>query len=986
MAAGQGFVGRSSELTDLAGALDRATHGRAEGATQGWATTVLVAGEAGIGKTRLLEELGQLAGDRSVPVLWGRATNEEGAPAFWPWRQVLRTWVAGSDPDAARALLGEGADGLARIAPELRSLGPAVGVTAVTASGAAGAEQRFVLFEQVRTLLTAVAAERGLVVVLDDLHWADTASLRLLAHLARESGDARLLVACALRPLDAERAGTPGEVVAEVSRQRSTVRLDLAGMADGEVGEQLAQVLGRPPEPDEVETIVRRTAGNPLFVQEIGRLLTARYASRSSAGHAGVDLEGRVPGAVRSAIGQRLAYLPVGCRAMLAQASVLGVDIDLRLLAEVTDLAIDAVLAHLDDARAAGVVTQARSSSRYRFAHDLVRECLDLDNTSSARARLHMQAAEHLAGRLDDTYLSEIAHHRLEALPRGDAMAAVRAGCDAARLAMDQLAFEDAARLYNRALSAAPAAELGAAARCRLLVEVARARLLGHDVGAAMVVCEQAANLAIGTHDVEALGEAALVLQEIAQPDWNAKVQVWCRRALAGLPTGDSPLRAKLLAQHAIARMDEIENPAVVAAGAEALVIAERLDDPGALLAALRARQLARSSPDGVSERLSLAERMARLAARTQDDGALLWAHLWRFDALVQLGHIDEAEEELDRCAPVVGRMRQPLARWHLLRGRAAIHLGRGRFDDALAATREATAEAQRGQHASALSSAAVKLVIAVLTGDPEVAADVPPLPDDLPPPIAAVARLSYAEWHLAFGRHDEARRLYRLLPPPTWRPPPWLRPNVAAYRAVIAAALGDRAGADATYGSLLPDADIHVASGAGTVVTRGSTQHHLGVAAAACGRTDAAVDHLRAAIAANRKAGLPPCTVESTCQLAEILRDRDRPGDLQEAATLATEAKDAADRLGMAPAADRARAVLAGLPGPGPDHPLSPRERDIAVLVAEGLTNRQIGETAHISERTAENHVQHILTKLRFNTRSQIASWVTARRWPTGR
>jgi DNA-binding CsgD family transcriptional regulator/tetratricopeptide (TPR) repeat protein len=986
MAAGQGFVGRSSELTHLLGALDRATEARAQGATQGWATTVLVAGEAGIGKTRLLEELGRLASERSVPVLWGRATHEAGAPAFWPWRQVLRTWVAGTDPDAARALLGEGADGLARIAPELRALGPAADVTAVSASGAAGAEQRFALFEQVRTFLTGVAAERGLVLVLDDLHWADTASLRLLAHLTREVGDARLLVAGAFRPLDADQAGEPGEVVAEVSRQRSAVRLDLAGMADGEVGEQLAQVLGRPPDPDEVETIVRRTAGNPLFVQEVGRLLTARSASDSSAGHGEADLDGRIPDAVRSAIGERLAYLPVDSRAMLAQASVLGVDIDLRLLAKVADLTIDGVLSHLDDALATGVVTQARSAARYRFAHDLVRECLDLDNTPRDRARLHLRAAEHLAGRLDDAYLSEIAHHRLEALPLGDAEAAVRAGCDAARLAMDQLAFEDAARLYAWALSAAPAIDLGAAARCRLLVEMARARLLAHDVGAAMAVCEQAADLAVRTHDVEALGEAALVLQEIAQPDWNAKVQAWCRRALAGLPIGDSPLRAKLLAQHAIARMDEIESPAVAAAGAEALAMAERLNDPGALLAALRARQLARSSPDGVTERLGLADRMARLGARTHDDGALQWGHLWRFDALVQLGRIDEAEDELDQFASVVRRMRQPLARWHLLRSRAAIHLGRGRFHEALAATREATAEAERGQHASALSAAAVKLVIAVLTGDPEVAADVPPLPDDLPPPIAPVARLSYAEWHLAFGRRDEAKRLYLLLPPPTWRPPPWLRPNVAAYRGMIAATLGDRAGADAAYESLLPAADVHVASGAGAVLTRGSTQHHLGVAAAGCGRTEVAIDHLRAAITANRTAGLPPCAAEATCRLAEILRERDHPGDHQEAASLADEVQDAADRLGMAPVADRARAVLAGLPDHGPDDPLSPREREIAALVAQGLTNRQIAETAHISERTAENHVQHILTKLGFNTRSQIASWVTARRWPTGR
>jgi DNA-binding NarL/FixJ family response regulator len=200
----------------------------------------------------------------------------------------------------------------------------------------------------------------------------------------------------------------------------------------------------------------------------------------------------------------------------------------------------------------------------------------------------------------------------------------------------------------------------------------------------------------------------------------------------------------------------------------------------------------------------------------------------------------------------------------------------------------------------------------------------------------------------------------------------------------VVAAALGDSAAAAAAYGQLLPHAAVHVASGAGVILTRGSTERFLGISAAACGRLDVAVDHLRAAVAANRNAGLHACTTESQGALAEVLHRRGGPGDPEDAVAVAAEAEAEAKRLGMAPVQAQAHAVLTDLGRPSgdgdADSPLSRREHEIARLVAKGLTNRQIAADAHIAERTAENHVQHILTKLGFSTRTQIATWVTAR------
>jgi DNA-binding NarL/FixJ family response regulator len=174
------------------------------------------------------------------------------------------------------------------------------------------------------------------------------------------------------------------------------------------------------------------------------------------------------------------------------------------------------------------------------------------------------------------------------------------------------------------------------------------------------------------------------------------------------------------------------------------------------------------------------------------------------------------------------------------------------------------------------------------------------------------------------------------------------------------------------------------VCGGAGVVLITGPVRLSLGKAAAILGRLDDAVQHLRASIAMSERIGMPPSVASGTYELAKVLSRRNRPGDRAEASALAVSAAALADRLGMRPLRDRARDLAASLDGHGPG-PLTRREREIAGLVAQGLTNRQIAAMAHISERTAETHIQHILDKLGFASRTQIAAWVAAEK-PTYR
>jgi len=326
------------------------------------------------------------------------------------------------------------------------------------------------------------------------------------------------------------------------------------------------------------------------------------------------------------------------------------------------------------------------------------------------------------------------------------------------------------------------------------------------------------------------------------------------------------------------------------------------LGKPESLIAVLWARQHINSGPDGNVERLSIGNRMITLAPRT-GDWVGLWGHLWRFDALMQLGRVREAELELDLVEPVVARLDQPIARWHQQRGRAAILEGRGRFAEADAVMVDAARMAERGRNPHDVAN--MQLARAHIEMQTDTDFRVPSI-DVLERGFGSriMARIALAGLCAETGQLDRAREVYRGLPPLAEVPKPaWFRLLLHDQYARITSALGDVETADAVYRELLPHADLHVTTGAGVLLTNGSVQHSLGITAAVCGRVDDAIQHLRASIAANTEAGLTPRVAESRHRLALVLRER---GDRAEAEAEAREAKAIAARLGMVPLAAR--------------------------------------------------------------------------------
>src|SRR5215469_6487883 len=360
------FAGRARELQAVAACLARLQAG------QGGA--ILVSGEPGIGKTSLAGRVESRAAELGVPVAWGSCADDEGAPPLWPWRQIL----AGC---AARLAPGDGPrDPPSRILP---------GVADQNRAGAAApppdGSERFRLFESLTADVGAAAAAAGLVVVLDDLQWADPMSAMLLAHLGRGLPASRVLVVAAYRDQELGQNAPAQAAVAALVREPGTAQLGLAGLAEAEVADQLEATYGRRFDLRVVAGVASRTGGNPFFVAELGRLVNdAAPAGQAGAG----SWETGLPEGVRAVIGQRLARLPASCRDVLSTAAVIAPAIDVPTVAAAGQLTLETVLAGLDTAGAAGLVRTAAGEPT-GFSHALARDVIRAEVPLSRQFGIH---------------------------------------------------------------------------------------------------------------------------------------------------------------------------------------------------------------------------------------------------------------------------------------------------------------------------------------------------------------------------------------------------------------------------------------------------------------------------------------------------------------------------------------------------------------------------------------------------------------------
>lgn len=765
-------------------------------------------------------------------------------------------------------------------------------------------------------------------------------------------------------------------LVAGLPRDPVTRRLDLRGLSAAAVGRQLAALVGRDVTGTKVTQVHAVTGGNPFFVSEMGRLLAER----------GPDAP--VTATVRAAIHSRLDALSPGCVGLLQAASIAGREFSVPVVAAMLDRSALDCLGPLDEALAAGLVEVAAPLDEHRFPHVLVRDAIEAGLPTTERVRWHRAAAAAVEtvhrGRIEP-HLSDLARHWAVAAVLGERERAARWIERAADEAMRRLAYEEAARFYRLALGIT-AGHVDALERCRLLLALAGALRLTGERSSQLEACREAAGIARARHRPDLVADAALRLESGGTPESDLTVKRLCEEALAGLGPRPTPLRARLTARLSDVWMYLNDLDAAGLASEEALAVAQQCGDPVAAVAALRARQLVRSDPDGVDERARLAQQLLAVGRSSSDRETQLWAHLWRIDVLFQRGDLAGVARELEVLGWCVEEVRGPVARWQHLRCRAALAQAQARFDDALRLAHEGFAElSPTGQPSAVVTRNNVLSLVGHHVGHDasgsvaayglaDTGADAPEFPT-----AGVIFSLAPAFLLADAGRLAEAAPVYRRLGPvATWRPLPHVVTVSYAFGIAVAAALDLLDDVAALRERLAAFRGHHVASGAGAVVYQGPVELYLGTSAAHLGLHDAAVADLESAASRCAVSGAAAFQTEARCELATALAHRSRPGDLPRARALAADVVREARRLGMTPFVERATRLQDRLDSALV--PLTPREREVAELVAQGLTNREIATRLYLSERTAQNHVQHILTKLGLSNRSQIAVWITER------
>ena len=656
------IVGRDHELADLGSALEEAASGRG--------SLMLVTGEPGIGKTRLLSEVAQAAAERGGRVATGRCWEEGGAPPYWPWVQIVR--ALGGDLEELAVSAGT------RAAP-----------TVVVPEG-----ERLALFDAVGSFLRVAASERLLLIVLDDLHAGDEPSLLLLRFLGDALTDARVLLVASYREGE-QRVRELSGSFAELARVGR--RLPLRGLMAADIQAYVMTATGSNMSRRAVARLHEVTGGNPYFLGEVVRLLAAED-TLERLDEPSEDRLLRIPEEVRVVIRDRVAALPREAVAALRLAAVIGREFDLDLLQRGSPLSPARLMAVLAKAAAVGLIVEVSATpQRYSFAHDLVRETLYDDLPPRRRLEFHRalgRLLESMYGDDLDPYLSEIAHHLRLAAPLGDAGPAteylVRAGDHAAAV----LAYEEAAIHFRRALDLLPAAGGGSVKRRGdLMLRLGDAQWRSGNVSGARLTFERAIEVARHSADPQMLARGVLGLVTAlgglllyARFPVGSSPMGLLEEALAALPAGDSAPRARLLA-HLALEMWSGNEPVErrVAISEEAIEMARRLGDSEALVAGLHSRSWALTAPGRARERLAHTDEMLRVAKETVNPEVEFLAHDARLHCYLELCDRSGVEAETQAMTEIAERMGQPFYRWHTvcLGGRTLGATLDGRFAEA---------------------------------------------------------------------------------------------------------------------------------------------------------------------------------------------------------------------------------------------------------------------------------------------------------------
>ncbi len=892
------YVGRVAErerLTELWGQ-----------AQEGSLRLVLIAGEAGVGKTRLSTHLALDAHEVGATVLYGRCDEDLGVP-YQPWVQALGHLVR----EAPQKILDDhverhGGD-LARLVPTLRDRVPEL----PSPRESDPETERYLLYAAAAGLLEVASEDEPLLLILDDLHWADQPTLSLLRHVVTADSSMRVMVVGTYRDSDLSRDHPLTALLADLHREQGRERIKLTGLDSDDVLALMEALAGQ--ELDDgaralAAEITRETAGNPFFAGELLRHLTESGAiaqHEDGSWHLVGDLaELGLPQSVREVIGRRVERLGPDARTALSAAAVIGRDFDLQMLLAVLDLSEARLLDLLEEAVAASLLMESGGQAgRFTFVHALVEYTLYEDLGATRRALLHRQVAEALEERCGDEpgeRLGELAYHWAEAVVSSDTAAkAMRYVRQAAERALQQLAPDEAVRWYRQALELSDQAPGGERSeRCELLIGLGEAqRQIGnHEFRQTLL---DAAQLAQELNDTDRLCRAVLANSRgwVTARQFGAvdAERVQALEAAAGALPDDDPRRAQMLALLAYELHFGGEPARCRALAAEAIEIARAAGDPAALAHTLANATAATWGVDTLQERQRVSDELLELVQHLDDPRLILWTALRRTVVGLQAGERSQVESGLAAMRTLAASVPQPLITYMLLRLESGWALVQGDLQAAeqwaIQAHEVATASGE--PDAAGMLDAQLSRVryfqgryAELVEGALRRAGK----PDSL-----ALWRAAAALALIESGRADEARELalaedlQSVRWDETWLIAMFIWAEVCSRLRVL-----DRAGE--FYELLAPLSGQFVAGGS---IVSGSIDSALGQLAATIGRYEQAEEHFAAAAEFEERLGAPLFLARTHVGWASALIARGRPEDLDRAQHMLEQAEEAAGRLG---------------------------------------------------------------------------------------
>jgi DNA-binding SARP family transcriptional activator len=671
------FVGRERELHALAQAWSAAAAGRRQ--------AVLVSGEPGIGKSRLVAEMANRAHEDGALVLHGHCDDELAMP-YQPFVEAISFFVEHSD---ASLLAGHVAAHGAELALLVPSLSHRLGVLPPPRSADPDAA-RYLLFASVTALLTTVSQARPVVIVLDDLHWADKPTLALLRYLVTAPEHNRLLVLATYRSSELSKDHALSQLLATMHRFAGVTRLSISGLDHDEILRLVEAFAGHSLDGaggDLADLLQRETDGNPFFVREVLRhLVESGVVEQAASGQwvTGAALGAvPLPTSVREVIRVRIARLGEIVSQMLSVAAVIGREFEVELLARVSTIAEEDLLDALDRAVEAGVLGEVLDSyGRFRFTHALISHTIydDLGRTRRALAHRRVgEALEDLYGPNSTAHIRELAQHWTAATQAVDAKKALLYSRMAADASLAALAPDEAVRYYNQALQLhGELAEPDSGIRLDLQIGLGtalrqagdptfrevllEASTFAQELGdrerlvAAVLANSRGFYSSIGVIDrerVAALEAAIAVLETEESADLAALVATLCNELTYGSPLA----RRRQLADWAKA-------------------IAERVDDPATTVGVLNLLELPLQVPETLEERLIDTAKAITLAEGMGDPMLLYWAASFRSIPALQSGDVEEGDRCLEIMDSLTKRLRQPGLDWHSrFRRSSRVHL-----------------------------------------------------------------------------------------------------------------------------------------------------------------------------------------------------------------------------------------------------------------------------------------------------------------------